>query len=519
MGDNMRKKMYLDVSVARRLLEDKKIDEAIECYRKIYEINPKNIIVRFELGRILIRNEENEQEGINMLKSLFGTKNANFALHELARHAVAKKDLDTARNYFNQLKKCGGRDKHLALIDLGKLEFSICNYDEALKCFNQLLSTEFRDNALLEIAKIDYIQGKKKQALGQFRALLYSNDVPNLAKCELAKHYFNEEDYTHAETYFKELLRSALRSEASFFLGRIQAKYGNVNRARDYFMCMKNYMDYPHIVFELARLEKSVGNFERAEELFEKLLFTDYYAGSLLEIGNIKLATKNLNEAEEIYKSLEDTDKEDTALLRLGIIEYQRNNIVKATNYFAAALDSPSMIDAIKNIINLEIKNGCYKSAQILLEKYKTQIDNYFYTIFNTIINKKLGVQQSLYNTPYHIQQIINYSKFKALKHIELHLNENNEKLIHTCFYDNIDIHELYDNVSEAISNEKYIGFSPMDKYIIDVGFPISTIDGEETSRLIAITTSNTHDIISMYPIIWYGNSIKLQPMVLKKEV
>ena len=98
-------------------------------------------------------------------------------------------------------------------------------------------------------------------------------------------------------------------------------------------------------------------------------------------------------------------------------------------------------------------------------------------------------------------------------------MNENNEKLIHTCFYDNIDIHELYDNVSEAISNEKYIGFSPMDKYIIDVGFPISTIDGEETSRLIAITTSNTHDIISMYPIIWYGNSIKLQPMVLKKEV
>lgn len=110
-------------------------------------------------------------------------------------------------------------------------------------------------------------------------------------------------------------------------------------------------------------------------------------------------------------------------------------------------------------------------------------------------IDKKTPVKGYLNN------QIIKFNKKEAINHIKRHLDENNKKLKHAIFLDEVNISKLYGMIEKDLNDLMPHSFNICDKYIYDTGIDVGIINNEKTSFVKVSAVCNTNNIITMYPI------------------
>ena len=390
---------------AKELIKIKKYQEAIIILREIYQLEPYDRFIKFELAKLLIKMSSTKQEGKKMLFELLNTQNRTYAT-----------------------------------LELGRLEVSEGNNVKAREYFEQLLNTQNRTYAMLELGRLEV----------------------------------NEGNNVKAREYFEQLLNTQNRTHAMLELGRLEVNEGNNVKAREYFEQLLNKQNRTYAMLELGRLEVSEGNNVKAREYFEQLL---------------------------------NTQNRTYAALELGRLEVSEGNNVKAREYFEQLLNTQNRIYAMHELIFLNIKEGQYLEAYKMFKNggYKKleRGESYHLDIF---LKYKLGIieYEQISNKDYHIRQLFNYDVSSALEHITKHLDEDDKKIKHTVFNQDVNLEELFNYSRKQIKYLNPIEISTSHKYILDCEQEIATIDGYSTRRLKVVTIPNTDHILTMYPVRTY---------------
>ena len=193
------------------------------------------------------------------------------------------------------------------------------------------------------------------------------------------------------------------------------------------------------------------------------------------------------------------------AKLELGKLEMCRNNRKVAKRFFEGLLNSSRNRDyALAELIFLEIHEENFEKAyEYYIEKEPCGWDFQNSRQIETYLKMNVGLIKDLDKIKkyYFCSQVINYSKERALEHIELHLDENEKKQYHSVYNDNINVRDLYEESKIRISSINPSCVTIVDKYILEYGKPIGKSSGEETDCLRVVTLPNTTNILSMYPM------------------
>ena len=434
---------------AKALIKRKKYKDAIYILRKLYTEEPFDNIIKFELARVLIRFEDTLNEGRNyLLELLLHTSNRSYAMLELGKLEARLGNYEEAKSYFTDLIYLGGQSKTYATLELGKLEASVGNYEEAKSYFTNLIYLNGRDKAyaMLELGRLEARVGNYEEAKSYFTNLIYLNG--------------RDKAYAMLE------------------LGKLEASVGNYEEAKTCFTDLINFggRDKAYAMLELGKLEASVGNYEEA-----KICFTDLI---------------NLGGRDKAY-----------AMLELGKLEASVGNYEEAKSCFNELLETSDWIYGVENLLYLSIKEENYEEASQLLNTiYNANLieDNQLSNIIYYLKYKLnlLTENDKKKNRNYFCSQLLDYSREEAINHIKAHFDENEFKNIHSIFLETIDIEDIFPSIERHISeaSPEQLGF--IDKYKIDCGDVVGISNSIETSCVEVITFPNTKDIVTMYPVI-----------------
>jgi tetratricopeptide (TPR) repeat protein len=281
------------------------------------------------------------------------------------------------------------------------------------------------------------------------------------------------------------------------------------------------------IKFELARLLiKNQNSKEEGKRFLEELLDTKSRTYAMLELGRLEAVEENIPKAREYFEELIKSNSQNKifAIFELGRIEEKEENIDKAIQYFEKILDTKNEIYALNKLVYLEIKIKNYMKAYNYLKKllYYSDLDDLNIKEINHIIfylkyKLNLLTEEDKKNNSYFCIQLINYDEEKTIEHIKFHLDENDNKRIHTNYYKSLNINILFNDIKFKISNMLPIKSSLTDKYIIEYDYIVGSINNVETNALEVVTYSNTKDIITMYPIYPIKNKKNEEDMKVKQ--
>ncbi len=306
---------------------------------------------------------------------------------------------------------------------------------------------------------------------------------------------------------------------ALFELGKLEASEGNNSMARQYFMRLLNTQKRNYAMLELGKLEVTEGNNSIARQYFEQLLNTQNRDYAMLELGRLEASEGNNFMARQYFKRLLNTQSNNYALLELGRLEVTEGNNSMARQYFEQLLNTQSENFALVEMIFLDIKEknylGAYKKISVFSNV--SLFKKHYYDL-KILLEYKLGKinQSEVLNKDYYISQLFNYDEDYALNHIKLHLDENNNKIKHTLFNSDIDLNYLFHYAREQINYLNPVEISIVHKYIVECGFDVSTINGISTKYIKVVTLPNTNNILTMYPISYYGKESRKTKELIK---
>ena len=379
--------------------------------RKLHIEEPYDNIIKFELARMLTRFEDTLNEGYNYLLELLSTPSWTYAMLELGRLEASRGNYEEAKSYFTKLIYSESQNKTYAMFELGRLEASRGNYEEAKTCFTELI-------------------------------------------------YSESQNKTYA-------------------------------------------------MLELGKLEASVGNYEEAKTCFTELLGTNNKAYAMLELGRLEAIAGNYEEAKTCFTELiySENQNKTYAMLELGKLEASVGNCEKAKEYFVELIQTPDWIYAIQELLFLAIKEENYEEASQLLNTIynanlmeDNQLSNItFYLKYKLNLLTENDKEQ---NKNYFCLQLLDYNREAAINHIKAHLDENGFKRLHSVFFESTDIENIFPSIEKSISEAIPEQSNFTDKYKVDCDYVIGVNNGVETSCVEVITFPNTKDIITMYPII-----------------
>ena len=254
-------------------------------------------------------------------------------------------------------------------------------------------------------------------------------------------------------------------------------------------------------MLELGRLYASVGKTNEAEKSFKELLNTQSRTYAMLELGRLYASAGKTNEAEKSFKELiiSQAQNKTYALLELGRLYASNGNEELARKIFLEILTLENNEYAIKQLIYLDIKNNNLEEILDLLMKLSIQ-DKEYYEIKSYVLYK-LGKTEQIEAKNYYTQQLMNYAEYAALEHIKKHLDENENKRLHSVFDSSIDLQQLFEQAKEKIKVINPTEFTIVEKYIICFEEDIGISEGEKVKTIEVITIPHTKNILTMYPI------------------
>ena len=463
---------------------------------------------KFLLAKEHIKNG-NISIGMNMLATLYlKNKNDKILSFEYARQLIkSKKNVEFGKDLLKNLLTTQSRT--YAILELGKIEKEEGNLEKAREYFEQLLTTKSRTYAILELGKIEKENENVKKAREYFEQLLTSQNR-EYAILELGKIEKEDGNIKKAREYFEQLLTTQSRTYAILELGKIEKEEGNVEKAREYFESLLTSKNRAYAILELGKLERERGNIKKAQNYFEQLLTSQNRECAILELGKMEKEDGNVEKAREYFEQLVLTSNSEYAMLELGRLERETGNIKKASYFFSKLAKSPknrayAMLEMIFLNIKLENYNEAYKIICSSLNEFDNKNIKYNAEMLKNVIfylKYKLGKlsQNDLNSSSYYCKQLLNYDELEAIKHIKSNLDEKDLKLRNVFFDQNIDVLEIFNNSKEKILEINPLGSSIYDKYMVTFDYPISNINGEEIYTAKIFTLINTKQIISIYP-------------------
>lgn len=303
----------------RKLIKNRKFDEALNRLKKLYKLNPGNRFVMLEIARIKARNPATINEAKEMLISLLDEPKASSAMFELGKIEFEQGNIDKARSYFTKL--ISREEEPLAYIELAKLESSVRNYSTAKSILELLL---YRDNDKNLLAQIELSKIERK--FGNINnSIVYINNVLNgedgkfsekmWATLELAKIKISLGELEGAVLNLNQLLDSKIKSTALVELINLDIKNEKYESAyqkyKDLQKC-SDYVDDKHFKQMGIFLEHKLGIlklkfFEKETYFVQQLL--NYNEDLALEHIKLHLDKQKGKASHSVYSESVDVDE------------------------------------------------------------------------------------------------------------------------------------------------------------------------------------------------------------------
>lgn len=355
------------------------------------------------------------------------------------------------------------------------------NYDKAIQL---LRGIEIQANDVIkEIAIILSLQGKKKEALEELKRIkrisspIFNREIA-LEKAKLA---IAIEEYSEAEIYIMEAKKTKTKDSL-----------------------------YYQAMHQEALLAKSKEEYTRAAYLCEELLADGQNLSGNVNItmGKIKEEQGDYASAIKNYQIAANTSTDENIRanghFNLGLLEFAMGNFEEAERNLKRSISHTEAANKAKTIklVSIYLRQGRYQEALDLVDKFNKTTNGKDaeagISIVPTIIAKKTGGKLPKRNRTYLENQVIEYSRSEALKHIkEQHLTSHGTI---SNFSRTVDIDTLFDEIKLQMVDDNMVYEDVFDIYAIDYPNAGYDLDNELVHQIRVVAIPGTMDIITMYP-------------------
>ena len=338
------------------------------------------------------------------------------------------------------------------------------------------------DDVRREIAIILSLQGKKQEALNELKKMKISSPVyKREIAIEKAKLAIALELYDEAEIYIAEAKQT--RSKDNLYY---QAMHQEAILARG----KKVYPRALHLCEELlADRETFLGN-------------VNITLGEIHEdLGNYAEALKNYQTA---ALTSPDENVSSNGYYHIGLLEFTMGNFEEAEKNLKRSIIHTEAANKAKSIklVSIYLRQERYEEAlelvEIVRKNSKGNPDLSGLGIVPTIIAKKTGKILPKRNRTYLENQVIEYRKEEALKHIKD--NHCNNQGTTSNFSRNVDVDTLFDEIKLQMVEQNMVFEDIFDIYTIDYPNAGYNLENELVDQIRVVAIPGTKDIITMYP-------------------
>ncbi len=368
---------------------------------------------------------------------------------------------------------------------------------EALEILEELNEKIPGDSYIIfNIAKIKVRDKKtKEEAKEMFESLIKgTNDHSSSALLELGKIYASEKKYNKARSMFNKLIKREEDTLAYIELAKLERELRNYKVAIDLLEYVINVNDQYHdtAVLSISKMEREIGNLDKAEYWLEQI-------------------PKDSAHVEQTWVKFE-----------IAKIKVRKGNVDEGIKLLQELLSTKIKAEVLSELVKIYIKYEQYELA----DSYNTKLQSCFNPKIttnprqiDTFLKYHLGKLEinDLAKEPYFTQQLCCYSKEKAIEHIATHLEDNDEKQVHSIYSQIIDVEEIYDFAAKEIQDkapEDLLG----DKYIIRCNKVIgTTIENKPTDSVRVVVIPNTTNILTIFPVPAMNSKLEIEEVKTKK--
>ena len=360
----------------------------------------------------------------SFISSYEGSKKDRVYLDALLRLAdcyYAEKKYPEALRLYNDVVRSGARERDYAYLQLGTLEGingELLNAKDHLgRVVSEFPKSAYVDDALFEIASLDFERGKYQSSIAGFSILI--GDKPNspfvpYALQRRAIAHYNMQNYGRTEEDYREFLKKyPTHVEANNVLLGLQEALAAENKSEEFDALLAEYKlanpdteGLEELEFESAKAYYNQQNYNKAIEVFTAFMQaypndSKSYEAKFYIAESYYRKNESYNALPLYYEILTENQVSQRlkVIQRIADIEVTERNYTKSINYYRL-LEK----EAFTNRQNLYAWIGLTKSFFQLAEYDSTEL----YT--NKILNEgstNVGIQ----NTAYLYQGKVAYSK------------------------------------------------------------------------------------------------------------
>lgn len=458
-----------------------------------------------------------------------------------------------------------------ALFQCGKIMINAGRDNEAWLYFNELVyrNESYREEIYFWLAKHKAIidLGYAKRYLTALISLDESKKIDVMLF--LGRFYYVDKRYSAALERYEELYKLGYgKNNPSILLGlaRCRRKLGDEEGAIKVLneLISLNLDNTDKAIKEILELSgdiesaESIDSYDVYRKAFKFIKIIDAYVNSGLYAAAMNQC-KQLAKL-DVLKSITEIRFTAIQLFIEAEKHIKSKNYVEAINCYHKLINknlyteqAKSKIETINTEIEFEnhIRNGHYTKALNLIEKLEAQGDiysdfaskkrKYLEPIINhirrTLINRYTIIAE--YIKTHNKKALIEFLKanekyidkrdcdrinmYKRVKKSEKSKNKRYKEVINHIikkhkkdFYDDVDIEKVFYQILEQV-DDRIMGSHFMYHVSFDRNIG-TTIDGIDTNCIEVAAFMDKTNIMTMYPVIWYGDTIKLDEKVKKLQ-
>lgn len=324
-----KKNLYALVGIGDIYKEQKLFEVAVEYFKKAIDIDPFNKFALIGLADCY-RGLKRFKDAIGIWEEYLSKNGNEFDIAIVTRLADTYRRTGSWENAIRQYEKALQIDplNPYALSGLGFLHFEKGNYEESLSYWNRLLLVEKDDiKVLTNIGNCNRKLNQYNEALKYFYRALHQQENNFYALYGIADCYRGLKEHSKAIEYWRKILK--IDPENRKILTRLGDAYrnlGNLKTARFYYReAIEREFDY-YAVLGLSKINKTEKNYEAAIENLNQLRnlsglnfqLTLLLSECYMEMNNIEMGIKVLSDALKKGINNEEIKK------RLSLLEHRR---------------------------------------------------------------------------------------------------------------------------------------------------------------------------------------------------